>query len=174
MGEGEHEDEIEEQLERDDRVALTSLDRFTCGHALVRLAAVLVVSDVFSPLGRALGDRDVGHEVVVARAVPVLLTVGCDVDVARTELDEFLPSRLDKTSALGDVERLAAVVRMPRGSGAWGEVHGADAELRLPFGLDDRVDPHVAGEPLCWALDGRFPPLRLHNILLVEIGHRSC
>ena len=61
---------------------------------------------------------------------------------------------------------------MPRRSGSGGEVHGADAELRLPFGLDDWVDPHVAREPFRWTLDGRFPWLRLHRILLVEIGQR--
>jgi len=72
--------------ERDDRVAL---DRFTLGHALPH-SAVLGVGDVLSPCSGASGDGDVGHEVVVGRAVPVLLTVGGDMDVAGADLDDIL------------------------------------------------------------------------------------
>jgi hypothetical protein len=52
--------------------------------------AVLGVGDVASPVGGTVGDGDVGHEVLVVGAVPVLLTVGCEVSVAGPELDDAL------------------------------------------------------------------------------------
>ena len=74
----------------DDRVALGSVDRLAVGHRSVRRIAVFGVGDVVPPRGRALGDGDVGHEVLVAGAVPVLLTVRREVDVAGPELDDLL------------------------------------------------------------------------------------
>src|SRR4051794_30587728 len=55
-------------------------------------AAILVVGDVITPCCRASGDGDVGHEVVVGRTVPVLLTIGGDVDVAGPDLDDVVPA----------------------------------------------------------------------------------
>ncbi len=45
-------------------------------------SAVLSVSDVIGPGGRTLGDGDMCHEVLVGSAVPVLLTVGSEVNVS--------------------------------------------------------------------------------------------
>ncbi len=56
--------------------------------ALALLAAVLGVGDVLAPGRRALRDRDVAHEMVGCRAVPVLVRVGRVVDVAGSELDD--------------------------------------------------------------------------------------
>ncbi|MDQ1391484.1 MAG: hypothetical protein QOF30_461 [Acidimicrobiaceae bacterium] len=53
-------------------------------------AAVFVVGDVIAPGGRASGDGNVGHEVFVVGAVPVLLTVASDMHVARSDLDHFV------------------------------------------------------------------------------------
>ena len=66
---------------------------------------------------------------VVARAVPVLVTVRCEVDVSRSELDDVFTACLDKPSPFGDVERLAAVVEVPCGPRTRREVHGTDVEL---------------------------------------------
>lgn len=63
------------------------------GSAVVRAlrpSTVLVVGDVITPGGRTLGDGDVGHEVVVGGAMPVVLTVRGDVDVAGADLDDLL------------------------------------------------------------------------------------
>ena len=45
---------------------------------------VLVIGDVLTPGGGALGDGDVAHEMVVGRTVPVLVAVRRVVHVART------------------------------------------------------------------------------------------
>ena len=113
---------------------------------------------------RTAGDRDVGHEVVAGRAMPVLLCVGGHMDVAWVELDDVLAARLDQTAAFGDVEVLATFVGVPRGPGARVKVHGADVQLRVALGLDDRVDPHGAGEPLGRPLHRGRPRLDGHLI----------
>jgi hypothetical protein len=128
--------------------------------------AVFGVGDVVAPGGRTAGDGDVGHEMVVGGAVPVLLTVGGDVDVARPDLDGLFAACSDEAAAFGDVERLAAVVGMPGGPGAGGEMDRADVELRIPLRLDDRVDSHVACEPVGWPFDGRRFRLTSHDSLL--------
>ena len=76
-------------------------------------------------------DGDVGHEVLVVGTVPVLLTVGREVNVAGTELHDALAACLDETAAFGDVERLAAFVGVPGRAGAGGEVHCADVDRRV-------------------------------------------
>ena len=125
LGERVDEDEIEEQLERDDGVALVSLGRFALRHGSAHGIAVFGVGDVSPNVSGALGDRDVRHEVVVGRAVPVLASVRREMDVAGAELDNGFTSRLRPTSAFGDVEGLAAIVGMPRGPCSGREVHRA-------------------------------------------------
>jgi len=51
-------------------------------------SAVLDVSDVVGPGGGTMGDGDVGHEVLVGSAVPVLLTVGSEMNVSVPELND--------------------------------------------------------------------------------------
>src|SRR5436305_100467 len=51
---------------------------------------------------------------------------------------------------------------VPRSPSAGREVDRADVELRVALGLDDRIDPHVAGEPLGWTLDSRRVRLDSH------------
>src|SRR5438309_8352328 len=85
--------------------------------------AVFGVGDVVAPRSRAVSNRDVGHEVLVGGAVPVLLAVGRQVNVARSKLDNVLAPRLHEPATFGDVQRLAALVRMPGGAGAGREVH---------------------------------------------------
>ena len=90
-------------------------------------ALVFVVGDVFTPGGGAVGDRQVGHEVVGGGAVPVPFVVGCVDAVAGADLDDRLAPGLVETFAFGDLERLAAAaVAVPRAAGARGEVDGSD------------------------------------------------
>lgn len=66
-----------------------------------------------SPVGRALGDGEAGHEVIRSGAVPVLLAVGREDDIAGVEFDNLLPARLHEAAAFGDVQGLPAFVGMP-------------------------------------------------------------
>src|SRR5205085_10196419 len=68
--------------------------------------------------------------------------------------------------SLGDVEGLAALVRMPCAARAGREVDGADVQLRAATGLDDAVDVDVAGEPLGGALHRWRLGSDLHLVLL--------
>ena len=53
---------------------------------------VLVIGDVLTPGGGALGDGDVAHEMVVGRPVPVLVAVRRVVHVAGAKLEDgFAP-----------------------------------------------------------------------------------
>ena len=53
---------------------------------------VLVIGDVLTPGGGALGDGDVAHEMVVGSTVLVLVAVRRVVHVARTKLEDgFAP-----------------------------------------------------------------------------------
>src|SRR3954469_13948495 len=99
-------------------------------------APVVGVGDVIAPGGRAAGDGEVGHEVVVAGAVPVLLRVVGVVDVAGAELDDVVAAPLDEPAAFGHVEGLSTVVGVPGGAGAGSEVNGADVQRRVVLGLD--------------------------------------
>src|SRR6186997_165213 len=67
----------------------------------LRLARVLVVGEVVAPLGLALGEREVGHEVVGRGAVPVPLAGWGDDHVAGTDADERPAAGLDESFALG-------------------------------------------------------------------------
>jgi hypothetical protein len=68
------------------------------------LAVILGIGDVRPPAGRAFGDGQVRHELVRAGAMPVLLAVGCEDDVAGTELGDLLSADLDQAAAFGDVQ----------------------------------------------------------------------
>lgn len=74
---------------------------------------VFIICDVLAPGGLTLGDGEVGHEVVMGRPVPMLLAIGCRVDVAGMDLDHVLASRLSETNAVNDVKGLASFVRVP-------------------------------------------------------------
>src|SRR5205814_1333228 len=80
--------------------------------------------------------------------------IGGDVHVAGPDLDGFLASRLHDTATFDDIQRLAAVMGVPRGASAGREVDSADVERGAAVGLDDRVDPHIAGEPVGWSFHG--------------------
>src|SRR6266704_4460818 len=112
-----------------------------------RSVAFVLRGDVVTPFGVALGQGQVGHEVVRGGAVPVPLVPGDIDDVAGTDPDDGSAAGLDQSFAFGDVERLGDRVRVPGGAGAGGEVHVAEGELVRFVPGRDWVDPGVAGEP---------------------------
>ena len=133
--------------------------------------AVLRVGDVVAPSGGValvvnVDDRDVGHEAVRRGAVPVLL-LGLEEDaVARPDDLDRLAAALAQAHALGDEDRLAVGVGVPRGPGARSEVDAARLHAVLTRRRRDRVDEDVAGEPIGRAgrgLDG--VPRDLHAYL---------
>src|SRR5215204_1757611 len=98
-------------------------------------AAVLLVGDVLAPGDGAAGlvvllHGDVDHEAVRRGAVPVVLarfeehTVAGPDDLDRSAL------ALAQADALGDEDRLAVRVGVPRGARPRGEVHERGGERR--------------------------------------------
>src|SRR5439155_10188246 len=96
----------------------------------------------------ALRHGEVGHEVVGCGAVPVPLVSGCVDHVAGTDVDDVAAPGLHTAYALGDVERLAEGVGVPRGACTRGEADGIDADARGLLTSGDGVDPDVPGEPI--------------------------
>ncbi|HTX80763.1 MAG TPA: hypothetical protein VME44_01185 [Streptosporangiaceae bacterium] len=72
-----------------------------------------------------------------AGAVPVLLAVGCEDDVAGIELGDLLSAGLDQAAAFGHVQGLPALAGMPGGAGC--EADRCDVELRGRQSAGDRV-----------------------------------
>ena len=107
---------------------------------LVRLGqrGVLLVSDVLAPLGvrspvaGRFGDGQVGHVVVCGCAVPVPDVGGGDDDVAGADLFDGAAARLVQADAVGDQQRLADGVRVPRRAGAGGEPDGVLSQSSCP------------------------------------------
>src|SRR4051794_13767523 len=96
--------------------------------------------------------RDVDHEAVRRRAVPVVL-VGLEEDaVARADDLHLAALALAEADALGDEDRLAVRVGVPRCPRARCEVHSRGSEGRGAGGRCDRVDVDVAREPVRGAL----------------------
>src|SRR3954454_522777 len=126
------------------------------------LGGVLVVGHVLAPGHRAPGlvellHRDVGHEAVRCGAVPVVLA-GLEEDaVAGADDLDGAALALAEADALGDEDRLAVRVGVPRGARAGGEVHERGGEGGAAGGGGDGVDVDVAGEPVRGAL------LRVHG-----------
>src|SRR5271155_1424419 len=114
---------------------------------------VFVVGDPLAPvdrrvLGIDLVEGEVDHQAVGGSAVPVLLP-GLEQDpvTGADDLDRAAPA-LAEPDALGDEDRLAERVRVPRGPCARGEVHEAGLSPCGRARRGDRVDVDVAREPL--------------------------
>jgi MmyB-like transcription regulator ligand binding domain len=90
----------------------------------------------------ALGDGQVGHEVIGPGAVPVLFAVGREDDIARAEFDDLVSARLDQ--AFGDVQGLPSVVGMPGTPRSGREVNRGHVELgrRQAPGVTGRHHPY--------------------------------
>src|SRR4051812_31592246 len=86
-------------------------------------------------------------------AVPVLLAVGREMYVTWADLDDLLAPCLHQAASFGDIERLAALVRVPGRACARCEVNGSHVDVRSAVGWRDRVDPHITGEPVGRSLD---------------------
>src|SRR5689334_20087321 len=105
---------------------------------------ILLVGDVVEPGhdlpgGVSLLDRDVRHEAIRRRAVPVLL--------ARLDVDDVPGSDLphaaaggDQADAVRDVQGLALGVVVPGRARAGGEPDVAAPDRRLLVGVADAVD----------------------------------
>src|SRR5215218_11492208 len=92
------------------------------------LSGVLLIGDVLAPGDRVavlvvLLHGDVDHEAVRRGAVPVVLA-GLEEHAVAGPDDLDRPAlALAEPRALGDEDRLAVGVRVPRGPGSGGEVH---------------------------------------------------
>src|SRR5690242_2958190 len=129
-----------------------------CG-SIRRRGPVLVVGDVLAPGHGAaalvvLLHGDVGHEAIRSGAVPVLLAGFEEDAVAGPDDLDRAAVALAAADALGDEDRLAVRVRVPRGAGAGREVHERGGEGGAAGGRGDGVDVDVAGEPVGGALLG--------------------
>src|SRR3984893_10227729 len=137
---------------------------------------VLLVGDVLKPGGPvtvrgALVERDVRHEVGRRGTVPVLLTRRRVDHLARPGHDDFPVPGAKQGDALGDIEGLPNGVGMPRGAGARGEVDAAAGHAgRLGLADVNRVDVHVAGEPLRRPLQRGLLRLNVHLGCLPCLG----
>lgn len=125
------------------------------------LTAVLRICHVRPPHRCALGDGKVCHEVIRARAVPVLLAIRREDDIACVQLDDPLTAHLDTATPLGDVQRLTAVVRVPGAAGARCEPDGEDVESARRQATHDGVDPE---SPV-----NSSPPLAVGGVRLISM-----
>src|SRR5436309_2815521 len=89
-----------------------------------------------------------GHEAVRSRAVPVLLARLEEDAIAGADHFDRPAAPLAEADALGDPDRLAVRVRVPRGARARREMDAARAKARAGRRGRDRVDEDGAGEPL--------------------------
>jgi hypothetical protein len=94
------------------------------------LALVLGVGHVRPPMGYALGEGQVRHEVMGRRAVPVFLAVGREDDIAGIKCDDVLPAHLDQAMGFGDVQSLPAIMGMPGAARSGCEADRGDVQLR--------------------------------------------
>ena len=98
-----------------------------------------------------LEHRDVGHEAVGRRAVPVVFA-GLEEDAVAGADDLDRPTAaLAQADPLGHPDRLAVRVGVPGRAGARREVDAARVQPRAARRRRDRVDVDGAGEPLLWA-----------------------
>jgi len=93
---------------------------------------VFGVADMVSPVRWSFGDRQVGHEMVAGRTMPVLFAVGGVDDVAGPDLDSLIATGLDEATAFGDVKGLSAFMGVPRGACSRVEVDCIPRCARLP------------------------------------------
>jgi hypothetical protein len=112
----------------------------------ILLALVLDVGHMRPPMGSALSDGQVRHEVIGRGAVPVFLVVGCEDDIAGIKFDDVLPAHLDQAMAFGDIQGLPAVMGMPRAARSGCEADRGDVQLRGWQAPGDGVDPDVTGK----------------------------
>ena len=122
---------------------------------------VVLVGDVLVPERLLAGgrvpvlDREVTHEMVGGRAVPVPLPRPDHNRVTGAHLPDRAALALDPADALHDVQHLAERVHMPGGPGAGREVHPERAHQARLGQRRDLVYPHLAGEPVRRAAGGR-------------------
>src|SRR5512135_1183111 len=101
-------------------------------------------------------DRDVGHGRGRRRAVPMLHVGRAPDDIAGTDFDDRLAFTLRPADTGGDDQGLAERVRVPCRARARFEGHNGPADTRRLLPLEQRVDPHTAGEPFLRSFEGRL------------------
>src|SRR6185437_5042574 len=117
------------------------------------VVGVFVVRDVLTP-GRVIArvvdveQREMAHEAVWRRTVPVLLARLEEDAVACLEYLDRPAAPLRTADALEDVDRLAIWMGVPGGARTGHEVHADRACARGARRCGDRVEVHRAGEPL--------------------------
>src|SRR5579884_3746663 len=142
-------------------------------------AEVIVLADVLAPgdgvaLLVDLLHRDVHHEAVRRRAVPVLLLRLEEHTVAGADLLHRAALALTASHALGDEDRLSQRMGVPRGPRGGREVDDRRREPVSAGRLGDRVDVDLPGEPLGGSLAGRHRASRdLHLFTTTSIASLS-
>src|SRR5215211_5235546 len=117
-----------------------------------RLAAVLLVTDLFHPVDRLavvlLLDRDMGHGRCRRGAMPVLDAGRSPDNVARPDLLDRTAPLLHPADACGHDQNLAERMCMPGAASAGLESDGAARRASRIARRKEWIDPHGAGEPL--------------------------
>jgi hypothetical protein len=113
--------------------------------------------------GEVLEHREVAHEGVGGRAVPVVFPGRVDDGVAGAHAEHRAVARADESDALGDVQGLADRMGVPVGAGARGEPDEGDGHPRRLLSAVDGSDVDVAGERLRWGLGGGAEGSKLHG-----------
>src|SRR3954451_8408510 len=121
-----------------------------------RRLRVLLVADVLAPGDGAatlvrLLNGDVRHQPRGRGAVPVVLARLEEDAVAGADDLDRAAFTLAQADALGDPDRLAVRVDVPRGARAGREVDCGRTDGRCVARRGDRVDVDGTGEPVAWA-----------------------
>jgi hypothetical protein len=95
-----------------------------------------------------LEDREMGHEPVRRRAVPVLFARLEEDPVARANDLDLPAASLCEADALGDIDRLTVRVRVPRRACPGCEVDAVSAHARRARRHRYLVEVDGAGEPV--------------------------
>src|SRR5271156_2399938 len=101
---------------------------------------------MWSPVRSTFSDGQMGHEVIGGCAVPVLLAIRSEDDIADTEFNDVFATGLYTAATFGHVESLAAIVRVPGATSARGEVHSGHVEMRRRQSSGNRINPNVSRE----------------------------
>src|SRR5579864_4864800 len=119
---------------------------------MTSLPAILLVGDLLQPLDdlavELFLDGDVGHRRGRRRPVPVLLAGREPDHVAGPDLLDRSAFALGPAAARGDDEGLAERMRVPCGPRARLDGEAGALNARRLGRLEERIDPHGAGEPI--------------------------
>src|SRR4051812_33320915 len=122
--------------------------------------AVLLVRHVLQPIDGLAVERflngDMAHAGRGCRAMPVLLAGQADHHVAGPDLAFRTVGTLHPTATGRDDQPLAKRMRMPSRAGAGLESDKGGRDARRVYRRKQRIDAHIAREPVVRAFAGRL------------------